>query len=77
MAMIIVALTLICAWAVSIASYRINDVAYGEFAWSPIPNILILGLFYLVFFKWGPLWQQRGMLRKRQLEALLKELDSQ
>ena len=77
LAKIIVALTLICAWAVSIASYRINDVPYSEFAWSPIPNLLMLGFFYLVFVRWSPRLQQRRLARKGQLEALLKELDSQ
>ena len=73
---IVVALTLICAWAVSVASYRINDVPWGEFNWSPRgPTIAIIGFFCLWFFKWAPRARERDASRKQQLEALLKELD--
>ena len=77
LALIVVALTLICAFAVSIASHRINDVPWGEFGWPPgIPTIAILVFFCLWFFKWAPRERERSVTRKRQLEALLKELET-
>lgn len=42
---------------------RINDVPYGEFKWSPIPPILIIGFFYLVVVRWAPRERQRNILR--------------
>ena len=39
--------------------------------------VLILGFLYLLLFRWIPRERQHNLLRKRQLEALLKELDGQ
>jgi len=76
LALIAMALAVICACAVSIASYRINDVPWGEFRWRPrIPTIAMLAFFYLWLFRWAPRERQRNAARKRQLEALLKEID--
>ena len=75
--MIIVAVTLICAWAVSIASYRINDVPWGEFDWpSRVPIVMIVVFVFLWLFRWAPRERRRNVSRKRQLEALLKELEA-
>jgi cbb3-type cytochrome oxidase maturation protein len=70
---------LICVTAISILSGRINHVPvpWGEIAWpSPFLIVLILGFLYLLFFRWVPRARQLNP-RKRQLEALLKELDGQ
>jgi len=72
-----VAATLVCGSAISIAGHRINDVPWGEFDWSPLPSVLILLCTYLVLFRWIPRARSRNLARKRQLEALLKELDGQ
>lgn len=76
-AWVIMLATWICAIAISFAGHRINDVAWGEFEWSPIPTVLILGFICLLLFRWGPRWRRRGRARKGQLEALLKELDGE
>ena len=44
---------------------------------SPFAILLILGFLYMLFFRWIPGERQHNVLRKRQLEALLKELDGQ
>ena len=44
---------------------------------SPFAIVLILGFFYLLLFRWMPRRErQHNVPRKRQLEALLKELDA-
>jgi len=78
--LIIVAATLICAKAVSILAGRIRHVPvpWSEIVWpSPFTIVLILGLSYLLFFRWIPRGRQRNLSRKRQLEVLLKELDGE
>jgi hypothetical protein len=73
--LITVAAGLICAWAIPIASRRIDHVPvpYSEFYWSPLPIAVIFALVYL-----GSRRRQGPRLsRKRQLETLLKELDGQ
>ena len=77
LALIVVAATSVCGSAISIAGHRINDVPWGEFDWSPLPSVLILLCTYLVLFRWIPRARSRNLARKRQLEALLKELDGQ
>jgi RNA polymerase sigma-70 factor, ECF subfamily len=77
--LIIVAATLICATAISIVSGRIRHVPvpWSEIVWpSPFVIVLVFGFLYLLFFRWIPR-EQRNVSRKRQLEALLKELDGQ
>ena len=75
-----VAATLICATAISILAGRISHVPVP---WtemirpSPFAMVLILGFLYLLFFRRIPRERQHNAQRKRQLEALLKELDSQ
>ena len=67
--------TLIAGLAISIAAYRINDVPWGEFNPSFRPLVLI-GLFVcLAWFRWLPRGRRNNLERKRQLEALLKELE--
>lgn len=71
---------LFCAKAISILSDRIQHVPvpWSEIVWpSPFSIVLILGFLYLLFFRWLPREPQRHLSRKRQLEALLKELDGQ
>jgi hypothetical protein len=71
---------LICATAITIVSGRIQHVPvpWSEIVWpSPLKMVLILGFLYLLFFRWMPRERQRNLSRKRQLEALLKELDGQ
>lgn len=80
LALIIVAAGLIGATAISIVSGRIKHVpvAWSEMIWpSPIKIVLILGFFYLLLFRWIPRGHEQNVERKRQLEALLKELDGQ
>jgi hypothetical protein len=75
-----VAAMLICVTAISILEGRIRHVPvpWSEIVWpSPFSIVLILGLLYLLFFRWMPRERQRKLSRKRQLEALLKELDGQ
>jgi hypothetical protein len=74
---IIVATTLVCAWAISIVLYRINDVPWGKFSWRPsFPFVLTFGLLYLGFLA-AARGRRRSLARKPQLEALLKELEDQ
>ena len=76
----VVVTTLICAAAISIVSGRIRHVPvpWSEIVWpSPFKIVLILGFLYMLFFRWMPRERQRHLSRKRQLEALLKELDGQ
>ena len=80
LALTLLAAMLICATAISIVSGRIKHVPvpWSEIVWpSPFSIVLILGFFYLMFFRWMPRERQRHLSRKRQLEALLKELDGQ
>ena len=75
-----VAAMLICATAISIVSGRIQHVPvpWSEIVWpSPSKIVLIFGFFYLLLFRWIPRGRQHNLQRKRQLEALLKELDGQ
>jgi len=71
---------LICAKAISIVADRIKHVPVP---WSdivrPSPSsiVLSLGFLYLLLFRWMPRERQANLSRKRQLEALLKELDDQ
>jgi hypothetical protein len=45
---------------------------------SPFGTVVILGLLCLELFWWAPRrWRRKNLPRKRQLEALLKELDGQ
>ncbi|MEO8316250.1 MAG: hypothetical protein ABI645_15820 [Pseudomonadota bacterium] len=71
---------LIAAASISIVMDRIKHVPvpWSDIGWpSPFAILLILGFFYLVLFRWMPRERQRYLSRKRQLEALLKELDGQ
>jgi len=72
---------LICATAITILTGRISHVPvpWSEMIWYPSPftMVLIVGFFYLLFFRWIPRERQDNVQRKRQLEALLKELDGQ
>jgi uncharacterized BrkB/YihY/UPF0761 family membrane protein len=77
LALIVVAATLVCGAAISIAGHRINDVPWGEFDWSPFPSVFILLFTCLLLFRWVPRARRRNVGRKRQLEALLKELEGQ
>ena len=80
LALTILAAMLTCATAISILSGRIKHVPvpWSEIVLpSPFAIVLILGFLYLLFFRWIPRERQRNLLRKRQLEALLKELDGQ
>jgi hypothetical protein len=75
-----VAAMLICVTAISILEGRIRHVPvpWSEIVWpSPFSIVLILGFLYLLFFRWMPRERQQKLARKRQLEALLKELDGQ
>ena len=74
----IVVTMLICATAISILSGRISHVPvpWSEIVRpSPFTIVLILGFLYLLFRRWTRPDSQRHLLRKRQLETLLKELD--
>ncbi|HEX2101237.1 MAG TPA: hypothetical protein VHF69_11260 [Candidatus Synoicihabitans sp.] len=79
--LIVLAAGLICAVAIYIATKRIAHVPvpYSEMDWpSPVWTMLILGLLCLELFRWAPRrWRRKNLPRKRRLEALLKELDSQ
>jgi cytochrome c-type biogenesis protein CcmH/NrfF len=75
-----VAAMLICVTAISILEGRIRHVPvpWSEIVWpSPFSIVLILGFLFLLFFRWMPRERQQKLSRKRQLEALLKDLDSQ
>lgn len=78
--LIALAAGLIDAWAIPLVQHRIAHVPvpYSEFYWSPLPIVLIFGFMYLMsFFVWAPRQRRKNLPRKRQLEALLKELDGQ
>ena len=77
LALITLAAGLICAWAIPIAQQRIAHVPvpYSDFYWSPLPIVLIFGFIYLLSQRSAP--RERTLSRRRQLEALLKELDGQ
>jgi len=79
--LICLAAGLICAVAIPVAQFRIAHVPvpYSEMDWPPpLPTVLIVVLLCLELFRWAPRRQRRKDLpRKRQLEALLKELDGQ
>ena len=80
LALTIVVTALICATAISIVSARIQHVPvpWSEIVRpSPFKIVLILGFLYLLFFRWMPRERQGNLSRKRQLEALLKDLDGQ
>jgi len=80
MELTMVVTTLICATAISIVEARIRHVPvpWSEIVRpSPFSIVLILGFLYLLFFRWIPRERERNSSRKRQLEALLKELDGQ
>ena len=70
---------LICAVAIPVAQSRIAHVPvpYSEMNWpSPTWTVLIVVLLCLELFWWAPRrWRRKNLPRKRQLEALLKELD--
>ena len=79
LALITAAAGLICAWAIPIVEKRIRHVPipYDQFDWSPLPIVLIFAFIYLSSM-WG--WsygrdRRKYVARKRELEALLKELD--
>ena len=78
LALTIVVTTLICATAISILSGRISHVPvpWSEIVWpSPFKTVVILGFVYLLFLRRMRPDSQRRLSRKRQLEALLKQLD--
>lgn len=80
LALIAAAAGLICAWAIPIVQRRIAHVPvpYSDFYWSPLPIILIFAFIYLSSSKWVPSSQRAHLARvKRELEAMLKELDDQ
>jgi hypothetical protein len=81
LALITAAAGLICAWAIPIVEKRIRHVPipYDQFNWSPLPVVLIFAFIYLsAWWGWGHGRERRTYLaRKRELEALLKELDGQ
>lgn len=80
LALTIVVAMLVCVTAISMLSGRISHepVPWSEMTWpSPFAMVLILGFFYLLLFRWIPRERQHNVHRKRQLEALLKELDGQ
>jgi hypothetical protein len=69
---------LIFMWAIPTAQERINEVPWDEiYLPSPLVIVLILGFLCWVFFRSIPRNRQRTLSRKRQIEALLKELDGQ
>ena len=79
LALTMVAATLICATAISIVSGRIQHVPvpWSEIILpSPFAIVLILGFLYLLLFRRMPREREQNVQRKRQLEALLKELDA-
>lgn len=76
-ALIIAAALLICGKAISIAAYRINDVPYSDIAWSPLRIILVFGSLYVISGWMARRERQRNLPRKRQLQALLNELQSE
>jgi hypothetical protein len=77
LALIIVAATSIGGWAISIAGHRINDVPWSEFDRGVFPLVLMSAFIGLVLFRWAPRGRRRNLARRRELEALLTELDGQ
>jgi hypothetical protein len=80
LALTLLAAMLIGATAISILAGRIKHVpvSWSEITWpSPFLTVLILVFFYLLLFRWPRRRRRRNVARKRQLEALLKELDGQ
>ena len=81
LALITAAAGLICVWAIPIVEKRIRHVPipYDQFYWSPLPIVLIFAFIFLSSaWGWGYGRERRKYVaRKRQLEALLKELDGQ
>lgn len=79
--LIAVPAALLCVFAIPIAQQRAGDVPvpYSEMALpSPLWAVLIVVLLCLELFWWAPRRERRKNLpRRRQLEALLKELDGQ
>jgi hypothetical protein len=74
----ILAAVLVCTTAVSILSGRISHVPvpWNEMRPSPFGMVLLVVIVFLFVFRWIPRLRQHNLQRKRQLEALLKELDS-
>jgi hypothetical protein len=72
---------LICAVTIPVVQDRVGNVPvpYSEMNWPPpLWAVLVLGLLSLELFWWAPRRQRRKNLpQKRQLEALLEELDDQ
>ena len=80
LALTTVVTALICGTAISILSGRIKHVPvpWSEIVLpSPFAIVLIIWFLYMLFFRWMPRERQRHLSRKRQLEALLNELDGQ
>lgn len=81
LALITLAAGLVCAVAIPVAQYRIGDVPvpYSEMDWpSPVLTVVVLGLLCLELLWWAPRRLRRKNLpRRRQLEAMLKELDGE
>jgi len=73
------AAALICAKAVAILAGRIKHVPlpWSEIVWPSPFSIVILLFVCLLFFRWLPRERQGSLSRKRQLEALLRELDGE
>lgn len=72
--------TLIAGKTIALLAGRIQHepAAWSDMLWpSPIKLLLILGLFYLMFFRWIPAEQQHHVTRKRDLETVLRELDTE
>jgi uncharacterized BrkB/YihY/UPF0761 family membrane protein len=79
LAFIMVVATLAGGKAITILAGRIKHVPvpWNDMIW-PSPLVIVVILFvYLVLFRWGPRERQHKVQRKRELEALLKELDGQ
>lgn len=64
-------------WAYPFVSHRSNAPQSASDWPSPLAIVLVLGFFCWVWFRSLPRERQRKVSRKRQLEALLKELDGQ
>jgi hypothetical protein len=70
---------LIDVWAIPVASRRIAHVPvpYSDFYWSPLPVVVIFVVVYLSSLWSASRMRERHASRRRQLEALLRELDGQ
>jgi hypothetical protein len=69
---------LMCAKAVSILAARIKHVPvpWSEIVRpSPVAYVLTLGFRYVLFFRWVPRERRDNVSRKRELGALLAEMD--